>query len=86
MRVHEFTIRSHMERKDLTEISAKSSHFMSEITLVYTEGHTEHIVDMKSVLGMLLVPIKEGTTIRLITKGKDEEEALHYIYDWFESR
>ena len=38
-----------------------------------------------SLLGMLLIPIRAGTMLRLLTKGKDEEEAMHYMFDLFES-
>jgi phosphocarrier protein HPr len=34
---------------------------------------------------MLLLPIKSGVTIRLIAKGKDEEEALNFVYNLFEN-
>jgi phosphocarrier protein len=49
------------------------------------EDGLECFVDVKSLLGMLLLPIKTGTAIRLVTKGKDEEEALDYIYKLFEA-
>jgi phosphocarrier protein HPr len=85
MRVHEFMINSDIQRKDLEEISLKSSHFISDITIVYKNNHTEYTVDVKSLLGMLLLPIKSGITIRLIAKGKDEEEALNFVYNLFEN-
>ncbi len=84
MRVHEFEIHSDLQRGDLSAISAKSSHFISDITLDFELDHKHHIVDVKSLLGMLLVPIKAGTTLRLLTKGKDEEEAMHFMFDLFE--
>ncbi|OPH57564.1 hypothetical protein BC351_03305 [Paenibacillus ferrarius] len=87
MRVHEFIIGRDLQRSDLSEISAKSSHFISDITIDF-ELELEHKsfhVDVKSLLGMLLVPIKAGTSIRLLTRGKDEEEAMHFIFALFES-
>ncbi|NOV03030.1 HPr family phosphocarrier protein [Paenibacillus planticolens] len=85
MRVHEFEILADLQRSDLTAISAKSSHFVSDITIDFEYDHTMHCVDVKSLLGMLLVPIRAGTTLRLLTKGKDEEEAMHFMFDLFES-
>ena len=84
MRVHEFKIATNVERSHLSEISAKSSHFISDVTLDFHYDDKHHKVDVKSLLGMLLVPIKGGTTLRLLTRGKDEEEAMHFIYDLFQ--
>jgi phosphocarrier protein len=84
MRVHEFPISSEFKREDLIGISAKSSQFVSDIKIIFTHDHVEHTVDVKSLLGMLLLPINPGTMIRLITKGKDEEEALEFIYRLFD--
>ncbi|NQX58468.1 HPr family phosphocarrier protein [Paenibacillus qinlingensis] len=83
MRVHEFKVTKDLERSDLSGISVKSSHFISDITLDFQFDEKHHKVDVKSVLGMLLVPIKAGTTLRLLTRGKDEEEAMHFIFDLF---
>jgi phosphocarrier protein HPr len=83
MRVHEFVIQADIERSDLTDISSKSSHFISDITIDFDHNDVHHVVDVKSLLGMLLVPIKAGTSIRLLTKGKDEEEAMHFMYNLF---
>jgi phosphocarrier protein len=86
MRVHRFIINANIQRSDLTAISAKSSRFISDIRMEYTnEDGLECFVDVKSLLGMLLLPIKTGTAIRLVTKGKDEEEAMDYIYKLFEA-
>ncbi|MBD0383007.1 HPr family phosphocarrier protein [Paenibacillus sedimenti] len=85
MRVHEFVIHADIERSDITEISSKSSHFISDISIEFTHNQAQHVVDVKSLLGMLLVPIKAGTLIRLVTKGKDEEEAMHDMFNFFES-
>ncbi|NQX67732.1 HPr family phosphocarrier protein [Paenibacillus alba] len=85
MRVHEFIIGRDLQRSDLSEISAKSSHFISDITIDFELEHKSFHVDVKSLLGMLLVPIKAGTSIRLLTRGKDEEEAMHFIFALFES-
>lgn len=84
MRVHEFMISRDIERSDLSGISAKSSHFISDITLDFQYEDKHHKVDVKSILGMLLVPIKAGSTLRLLTRGKDEEEAMHFIFDLFQ--
>ncbi|UKS29157.1 HPr family phosphocarrier protein [Paenibacillus sp. HWE-109] len=85
MRVHEFSIRRDLQRSDMSDISAKSSHFISDITIDFEQEHKAYHVDVKSLLGMLLVPIKAGTSLRLLTRGKDEEEAMHVIFDLFES-
>jgi phosphocarrier protein len=84
MRVHQFTIQTDIPRSDLVSLSSASSHFMSDITMEYSSGENEHLVDMKSLLGMMTMTIKAGTPIRILTKGKDDEEALHYVFDLFQ--
>ncbi|MEW9698659.1 HPr family phosphocarrier protein [Paenibacillus sp. SI8] len=85
MRVHEFIILSDIDRSDLTEVSNQSSHFVSDITIEFDHNDVHHVVDVKSLLGMLLVSIKAGTLIRLLTKGKDEEEAMHFMFNLFQN-
>ncbi|NEW06658.1 HPr family phosphocarrier protein [Paenibacillus sp. SYP-B3998] len=85
MRVHEFVIQSEIQRRDLTDISSQSAHFISEISIDFIHNEVRHVVDVKSLLGMLLVPIKSGTLIRLLTKGKDEEEAMHVMFELFQT-
>ena len=84
MRVHEFPIRSAFDRSSLIAISHQSAQFESEVIIKFTNRLVEHTVDVKSLLGMLLLPIAAGTKIRLQTRGRDEEEALNYIFDLFD--
>ena len=79
MRVHTFTIHSGFQREDLIAISNESSRFVSDLKVIFANGDTLHTVDVKSLLGMLLLPIKPGTEVRLTAKGRDEEEALEFM-------
>ncbi|WP_274650755.1 HPr family phosphocarrier protein [Paenibacillus humicola] len=84
MRVHTFTIQTELQREDLLAISNQSARFISDLKLEFTNNDTLHTVDVKSLIGMLLVPISSGTEVRLSAQGKDEEEALEYVLGLFE--
>jgi phosphocarrier protein HPr len=85
MRVHTFIMHVDVERQDLIAISAMSSRFMSDIRLEYAIGEDTYHVDVKSLLGMLSLPIKAGTELRLVVKGKDDEEVLEEVYAGFQA-
>ncbi|GAB1154726.1 MULTISPECIES: HPr family phosphocarrier protein [Paenibacillus] len=84
MRTHEFTIHSDFHRDDLMSISSQASRFASDISLSFVESEHEHRVDVKSLLGMALLPIRHGSIVRLQTRGRDELEALEYMLDVLE--
>lgn len=84
MRTHEFTIHSDFHRDDLMSISSQASRFASDISLSFVESEQEHRVDVKSLLGMALLPIRHGSIVRLQTRGRDELEALEYMLDVLE--
>lgn len=84
MRVHEFTVHSNIDRLELIQISNLASRYMSQIVLSYVDQDDhEHIIDVKSLLGMIFQPIMPGTHLRLSAKGKDELEALEAMLDQF---
>jgi len=85
MRVHTFIIHTDVERQNLIDISAQSSRFVSDIMLEYTIAGDTHHVDVKSLLGMMSMPIKAGTELRLVVKGKDDEEALDDVFARFQA-
>ena len=84
MRVHEFAVKRDVDRTALVRISAQSSQFVSDIKLEYRIEENVYAIDVKSLLGMMSLPIKAGTTLRLTTKGKDEEEAMHAVFELFD--
>lgn len=79
MRTHEFMIHADFHRDELLSVSSQASRFASEISLSYTEADHEHRVDVKSLLGMALIPLRNGSMVRLQTRGRDELEALEYM-------
>ena len=84
VRVHEFTVHSNIDRFELIQISNLASRFISQIVLSYVDkDEHEHIIDVKSLLGMIFQPIIPGTRLRLSTKGKDELEALEAMLEQF---
>ena len=84
MRVHEFMIHADFHRDDLMSVSSQVSRFSSDIILSYMESEHEHRVDVKSLLGMALLPIRYGSVVRLQTRGRDELEALEYMLNVLE--
>ncbi|WP_440109041.1 HPr family phosphocarrier protein [Paenibacillus sp. QZ-Y1] len=79
MRTHEFTIHSDFHRDSLMSVSSQASRFSSDISLSFMESDHEHRVDVKSLLGMALLPLRHGSVVRLQTRGRDELEALEYM-------
>ncbi|TBL79926.1 HPr family phosphocarrier protein [Paenibacillus thalictri] len=84
MRVHDITVPKHLNSLDLQELSRHASKFSSNVTIRYDQENSHQVeVDVKSLLGMLLMPIEEGTHITIVTKGSDEKEAIDSICDFF---
>lgn len=84
MRTHEFRIHSDFHRDDLMSVSSQASRFSSDISLSFMDANHEHRVDVKSLLGMALLPIRHGSVVRLQTRGRDELEALEYMLNVLE--
>ena len=62
----------------LAELCAK---FESSIQI----GH-EKMVDGKSILSLMMLAAVKGTTLKVVTEGTDEEEALSAILDLINNR
>jgi phosphocarrier protein HPr len=75
MRVHDITVAADFTSDDLKRISLTAGRFHSDIILKVREA----TIDVKSLLGMMLFPIKKGTVVTIQTKGKDEEDALEFM-------
>lgn len=75
MRVHDITVNGDLTSDHLKKISLDAGRFRSDILLKVSERS----IDVKSLLGMLLFPIKKGTVVTIQTKGNDEEEALDFM-------
>lgn len=84
MRVHEITASSELKVDDLLLVVQRANQFSSEIIMVLNDGEVK--VDAKSVLGVMMYPIRRGMKIGIRTKGADEEEALHEMCEMLEKR
>ncbi|WP_159884233.1 HPr family phosphocarrier protein [Paenibacillus puerhi] len=82
MRVHEVTVRRSFEFQDWQLLSQKANGFKSDIILLCED--LEIKLDAKSVLGMMIMPLREGTRLRIQTRGGDEEEALDAMCELLE--
>ncbi|WJH34908.1 HPr family phosphocarrier protein [Paenibacillus aurantius] len=85
MRVHEFEIRADVDHKALLAVSCQTSRFLSDVNFITMRDEDEHTIDAKNLLAILKLSWRAGTRIRLISRGKDEEEALNYVFGFFES-
>jgi phosphocarrier protein HPr len=74
MRVHEIEITHDLQPQYLQMVSQRASTYRSDITLKFERENIN--LDAKSILGMLLIPMRTGTRITIQTKGHDEEEAI----------
>jgi phosphocarrier protein HPr len=81
MRVHDITLTHDFTSNDLKRISLNAGRFHSDIVLLMQGA----AIDVKSLLGMMLFPLKKGSVITIRTKGSDEEEALDFMCDNMES-
>ena len=79
MRVYDLRVTKDFQLHDLQSISHKANQFISEIIIEFDYNETRNIIDVKSLLGMMMLPIKKGTAITIKTKGKDEKEAIDYM-------
>ncbi|WP_028552620.1 HPr family phosphocarrier protein [Paenibacillus sp. UNC451MF] len=82
MRVHEMIIATDFQPQYLQMIAQKASYFSSDIKIKFEKENIQ--LDAKSILGMMLLPIRQGTRITIQTKGSDEEEAIEamsYLLD-----
>lgn len=82
MRVHNVTISYDLQTNDLQSIVQMANRCRSTIQLIFEEDNT--ILDAKSILGMMMRPIRSGTTVRIQTRGWDEEEALDLMCELLE--
>ncbi|MDQ1909546.1 HPr family phosphocarrier protein [Paenibacillus sp. GD4] len=77
MRVHEVTITQVLHPQDLQTVAQKANLFRSDIVLKLEKEGLEF--DAKSILGMMLLSIPQGTRVRIQTRGNDEEEAIEMM-------
>lgn len=84
MRVHEFKIEGDFDRDELLRISSQASQFASDIKLTFGDEDNQRIVDVKSLFGMMLLPIHSGNTVRISARGQDELAALEYMCTLFQ--
>jgi len=59
-----------------------ANRFRSDIKII----KTNHTVDAKSIMGILLLAASKGTVITLTAEGGDEEEAVPAIVDLFNKK
>lgn len=82
MRVHELTINHNYHLKELQTLSHEASQFRSDIIFRYeTDENNQVELDVKSLLGIMMIPIHKGTRVTVVTKGADEKEAIDYMCD-----
>ncbi|PZE21746.1 HPr family phosphocarrier protein [Paenibacillus xerothermodurans] len=84
MRVHEIQIYQDLPAQYVQEIALKAGAFRSDIKIKFEEQDIQ--LDAKSILGMLLLPFRTGTKLRIQTKGTDEEEAIAMMCDLLEMK
>lgn len=81
MRVHDITLANDFTSNDLMNISLNAGRFHSDIVLMVQDA----AIDVKSLLGMMLFPLKKGSVVTIRTRGKDEEEALDFMCQYMEA-
>jgi len=85
MRVHRFSLPNDLGVETLQRLSQEAGRFRSDIYLEYEEEGNLFRIDVKSILGTMLLALRQGTEVLLRTKGTDEEEAIHWVSENLES-
>ncbi len=85
MRVHICTLANDMGIEQLQRLSQEAGTFRSELHIEYDDNGTHFKIDVKSVLGTMLLALRRGTEVLLRAKGRDEEEAIHWLSERVES-
>jgi phosphocarrier protein HPr len=84
MRVHEVIIAQDLQPNYLQAIARRANQFRSDIILKIEQQGLQF--DAKSILGMMLLAIPQGTTVRIQTRGNDEEEAIEMMCSLLENK
>ncbi|TDF99735.1 HPr family phosphocarrier protein [Paenibacillus piri] len=84
MRVHEIQICHDLQPQYLQEVAHQASRFSSDIKIKFEQDSMQ--LDAKSILGMMLVPLRSGTRITIQTRGNDEKEAIDIMCDLLENK
>jgi len=78
MRVHDMLITSDFQPDELQLISQNANRYRADIKIRFDKQNMS--IDAKSLLGMMLLPIRRGTKLTIQTRGTDEEEAIEAMY------
>jgi phosphocarrier protein len=84
MRVHEIQICHDLQPQYLQVIAQQAGRFSSDIKIKFEQDDIQ--LDAKSILGMMLVPLRSGTRITIQTRGNDEKEAIDIMCDLLENK
>jgi phosphocarrier protein len=60
-----------------TELVKCANHFKSHISLIYQK----HVINAKSLLGILMLAAPKGAKIQVEAEGEDAEEAVQALID-----
>ncbi|MDF2964487.1 MAG: hypothetical protein K0S39_6222 [Paenibacillus sp.] len=84
MRVHEIQLCHDLQPQYLQEIAQKAGRFSSDIKIKFEKENIQ--LDAKSILGMMMIPLRSGTRITIQTRGTDEKEAIDIMCDLLENK
>lgn len=83
MRVKDIVLTHHLTFDHINDFIELANRYESEIFLSSIEGSYQ--INAKSILGLLSIFAKKGTTITITTKGEDELEAVRALGEWIEA-
>jgi phosphotransferase system HPr (HPr) family protein len=75
------TIENGLHARPAADFVKKVNQYKSKVELVIGEKR----INAKSILNLMSVAINEGQTIKVITDGEDEKEALTFIDSFLQS-
>jgi phosphocarrier protein len=74
--------RAGLHTRPAAMIVKRAAQFMSDI---YIENEDHMRINAKSIIGVMTLAAAQGTTLKLIVSGPDEEQAAESIAELFET-
>jgi phosphocarrier protein HPr len=84
MRVYEITVRRDFTPESIQRLTHHATRFSSDIYFTLEQANMK--LNVKSLLGMMMFPLRKGTRLTVLTQGQDEKEAIDWLCDLLEQQ
>jgi phosphocarrier protein HPr len=84
MRVYEITICRDFTPDAIQRMTNHATRFSSDIYFSLEQANIK--LNVKSLLGMMMFPLRKGTRLTVLTQGADEKEAIDWVCEILEQQ